>query len=63
MPLISKPTYPVVDPYPTLGKLIMNFNLRDSAMVVGGGISGYALGFYYGIKVYTFMIFTDEIYV
>mmetsp|Transcript_33 Transcript_33/g.41 ORF Transcript_33/g.41 Transcript_33/m.41 type:complete len:124 (+) Transcript_33:40-411(+) len=46
MPLISVPKWPVVDPSPTMGKALMNFNVKDYGMVVGGGISGYAFGFY-----------------
>jgi hypothetical protein len=48
MPLISVPKWPVVDPSPSMGKAIMNFNFRDCGAVVAGGLSGYGFGFYGG---------------
>lgn len=46
MPLISKPKYPVVDPDPSMGRTVSNFNLTDWRNVFLFTTGGYCTGFF-----------------
>jgi hypothetical protein len=45
MPVLHKPKYPVVDPDPSFGRIVANFNLTDLAAVGAFTASGFAFGF------------------
>jgi hypothetical protein len=57
MPQTSAPKYPVVDPSPSLEKLVGNFNVRDLCNVGGFAASGYVVGFFSGKPAGTFLAF------
>ena len=44
MPILHKTPYPVVDPDPSMGKAIANFNLNDWAVVGAWSSAGYLTG-------------------
>lgn len=46
MPIYSKPRYPVVDPDPSLGKTMGNFNLTDYRNIFGFTTTGGLFGFF-----------------
>ena len=49
MPIANIPKYPVVDPNPSTGKIISNFNLTDYRNIAIAGISGYGFGWFPGL--------------
>ena len=49
MPSFHIPKYPVVDPDPSIGKAIGNFNLTDYRNILSFTGSGYLTGFFIGI--------------
>ena len=52
MPSFHIPKYPVVDPDPSIGKAIGNFNLTDYRNILSFTGSGYLTGFFIGIIYY-----------
>ncbi|CAM6001893.1 unnamed protein product [Sphagnum balticum] len=48
MPTTHRPGYPVVDPNPSFGKAIGNFNLRDWSNVALFTLSGFTFGWFGG---------------
>ena len=46
MPLISKPKYPVVDPDPSIGRIMGNFSSGDVMSIFGFTGAGFATGFF-----------------
>ena len=49
MPSFHIAKYPVVDPDPSIGKAIGNFNLTDYRNILSFTGSGYLTGFFIGI--------------
>lgn len=48
MPSFHVPKYPVVDPDPSIGKAVGNFNLTDCRNILSFTGSGYLTGFFIG---------------
>mmetsp|Transcript_548 Transcript_548/g.556 ORF Transcript_548/g.556 Transcript_548/m.556 type:complete len:122 (+) Transcript_548:94-459(+) len=46
MPMTNKPSYPVVDVDPSLGKAIASFHFTDYLTVVGFASSGFVMGWF-----------------
>ena len=46
MPILHKPKYPVVDPDPSMGRTIGNFNLTDYRNLLGFTGAGFGFGFF-----------------
>ena len=52
MPGLHTPKYPVVDPDPSIGKAIGNFNLTDYRNIIAFTGSGFVTGFFIGINIH-----------
>jgi hypothetical protein len=48
MPTFHVTKYPVVDPSPSVGKTIANFNFRDCSNIGGFTLLGFTTGFFGG---------------
>jgi hypothetical protein len=48
MPVLHEAKYPVVDPVPSVGKAVKNFNFRDVTTVGALGVGGYLYGWMTG---------------
>ena len=49
MPTTHVAKYPIVDPNPSWGRIITNFNLSDYAAISGFTIAGFSTGFFGGL--------------
>lgn len=45
---MTKPKYPVVDPDPSIGRFMANFNFSDYSTIAGTTALGYVVGFFGG---------------